>query len=160
MSIILVVCSLLFFLNQFEKPCPSQFSLYWILFDYIISCFRVVSWFSLILRKRSRYFNVVFKKTLIWLLLIPPASPCCMPVLHLWRSTSHLFQSLTLCFLLLLNLCTYCFFLPKTIFFTPSFSFQSLSLFGQVLLFFSVPNLGSLQETCDAFSMWFFKLKF
>lgn len=137
MSIILVVCSL-FFLNQFEKPYPSQFSSYWSLFVYVISCLKIVSWFSLILRKRSRCFNMAFKKTLIWLLLIPPASPFYMSVLHLWHRTSHLFQSLTLCFLFLLSLCTYCFFCLRHSFSLPHSLFSHL-LFLAKFCFFSVP---------------------
>lgn len=93
------------------------------------------------------------------LYLQPHLSTCRSSI---YDAAHHNYFSLTLCFLLLLSLCTYYFFLPKTLFFTPSFSFQSL-LFGQVLLFFfffPIPSLGSLQETCDAFSMWFIKLKF
>ena len=120
------------FLDQFEKPCPSPFSSYQSLFDYISSLLKIVSWCSLILRKLSSCCNMALKKT-DTALLTPPglallgqsslsdsarqpvhAFSCCSVFAHIVPSAQNAFL------------------LPHSL-------FSHLSIFSQILLIFQFP---------------------
>lgn len=99
----------------------------------------------------------------VWPLLILPASShsICQSS-SIWDPGHHTYFSLlTSCFPLLLCLCKYCSFSLKHSFSLLHSLFSHLPLFSQMLLIFQFPAyIHFLQEICDAFSMWFIKLKF
>lgn len=126
-----------FFLDQFEKHCPSPFSSYQSLFEYISSLLKIVSWCSLILRKLSICCNMALKKTLIWPLPLPPglallgqsslsdsahqserAFSCCWVFVCIAPSAQNTFYSLILYSVTFLFLAKFCLFFSYQFIFT------------------------------------------